>query len=325
MIAIGATLTCTPTIASSQCDAVYDAYVGYIEKCGGLLATTNMLDANVYDIFDARADFVDHYCNNLGSAPGTSNLATELAACAAALTQSSCFSSAVISACALRGTLPAGSPCGFHEQCASGWCDVEPAQGKDFQCGSCSSLVQVGAACSAASNDVCVGDAYCTTIGVGVCTTFAHVGDPCDSSKDLRCESGTVCDDYGSHTCVRAGQSGQPCTQLTQAAPVCELGNTCVNGTCTPVSITGMQPLPTCVEYCSAGGVADASFTACTCPKGSFCSGGENGACLPEAQVGQPCDGSLNRCGASLASGGHNPWLACVNGVCQEPDLSSCH
>jgi hypothetical protein len=260
----------------------------------------------------AREEFDDHYCNSLPQAPGTSNLASQLTACASAFTTaaSDCNETPLV-ACELRGTLPWRAPCVFPEQCASGACmGGGPTATTDMACGVCSRLVAAGGDCSTADT-VCDSDSFCDG---AVCQPYAHEGDDCSAAT---CTPGYLECDVVKHTCTRQPGLGEPCVAD------CAWTLLCASGTCTA---TGETPLPTCGMYCAFGGVdaGNGQTQACACAEWSLCNGHqETDMCHPVKRPGEPCTIGVDSCGGSQPF--HSAWLACTNGTCQEPDFSSCH
>jgi hypothetical protein len=81
----GADVT-SPSIPAAVCDQLLDAYTSFAVRCGEVgipgAGSVNIPDTIVANIYTSRAEFDDHYCNNLPRAPGTMNLASELTDCA---------------------------------------------------------------------------------------------------------------------------------------------------------------------------------------------------------------------------------------------------
>jgi hypothetical protein len=313
---VDANVEAAPSIPTAVCDQLLDAYTGFATRCGDVSIAAagqiNVPDTIVANIFAARVEVDDHYCNNLPRAPGTANLATELAACTNALIQatSTCDQTGIAFSCGLQGTLPTKATCTFNEQCVSGFCDFlkRPLSTSTIVCGACAPLGAVGAACGNSDNPVCEAGSMCL---LDVCTPLAKEGEscaiaPCQGGGNLAC-------DPQMHTCVAAPGIGQPCSSL------CAWGGTCVNGVCDPFS----KPLPTCGLYCSGGGVVtDAdTFTPCSCGTDEYCVQGESGWCAVAKHVGDACF-SGSHCGTTTM--GWATWLVCNGGVCAEPDVSQC-
>jgi hypothetical protein len=181
-------------------------------------------------------------CAALGSLPGLEPAAAAWGACAGALSQMSCAQIATIierpdlMECRLPpGTLTAGAPCRYSEQCGSGRCSIE----KGAACGTCAANADAGTGCK--SDRDCLGGQQCAGyLGKLACHPYRNEGDPCDST--FSCNLGLTCSSRtAGGTCVRpalAGQ-GQPCT--AENALSCDLlsGLACDSSArkCVPISL----------------------------------------------------------------------------------------
>lgn len=293
---------CSSGSAGGSCGAYYDKLMQLLNQCGAAGSISLQRDAFVA------------YCNEIATAPGASNVAGQIDACAAQIDTSIC----ALPQCSIRGTLAAGTACANGVQCSSGSCEVTGSgtPTTELQCGTCRSLATQGGDCTNAACDVGL---YCDSNNT--CAPYVAQGGACTSTTP--CASGLICDNT-SQTCVKPPTKGQACTTLC-AAPYACINSTCadrvgVGGSC-PTGVECQANL-TCnpqTQQCEQKPVAKAG-EACgfvnnqliSCDSGLVCAGG---TCAAPKQQGAACTVGKDECAANLV---------CDAGTCQVPDFTVC-
>ena len=233
------------------------------------------------------------------AAPGTSQTAARIDACAAALGSASCDSVFGGKICGtMPGTLANGAACVDSNQCMSAYCNRG-----NGGCGACSAQPALGAAC----------DGDCGTSGYQcdskVCVSYVPLHGPCDGQLH-KCTPGLYCSKQ-SQSCEAPLPAGAACTP--NADPPCNLldGHFChpINKVCAEI------------KYAAAGqscGYVMPDFYLCS--GSSTCQGAQgaqSGTCLAPAADGAACDAQKGP--ACL------PPALCSNGLCRIFDPSACH
>jgi len=233
-------------------------------------------------------------CASQLAAQGTSYVAPDAAACADAYETAGCDGtlSAVADACAPKsGARTDGSACATDGQCASSYCQLDPAL--TTGCGTCSARIAALAACDADPN-ACVAGSTCSG---AICQPFAALGESCAAAEP--CDLGLVC---AADVCGKGGDVTDACDDV---AP-CDVGQglSCVANVCTAPVFAA--PGESCVP---PEGQPDPICTA-----SSSCAA--NGLCRSPAEDGTPC-------GGVPALGCYGP-ARCADGACLLPDELSC-
>lgn len=230
-------------------------------------------------------------CLGSAAAPGSGFDPTLVNACAASIPSETCMQAAHgphATACAQKGSLDEGAPCGFGLQCKSGNCDL--ASGTS--CSTCTKpLLPLGSPCTGFQ---CESGLQCVA---NTCVRASNTGGPCSATQP--CWIGAIC---LAGTCVARANKGESCATID-----CDgrLGLACDTAT------------KTCVET-----VIPALGGACGPPNcgAGICKptsdSGPAGICVARIADGMPCD---------AASG--NPCLqasACTGGKCTPFDATNC-
>ena len=275
--------------ADQACNDFATAACGRLQACAPFLVQLAYGDATTCAQRSALG------CTPSLTASGSKVTPAQMESCAQAISAETCDESldnAQPSACANLGTLAAGTACGAHSQCQSGYC--KNAVGT--VCGTCTARAAAGAACTvdedctagllcnqsaciapAASKAPCSMTQPCTrslTCIAGTCQTPLAVGAACSAATDCDGAQGAYCNTQ-TKMCAQTqlAATGQPCGIVNSTVVACSGGDTCVN-------VMGTQ-----------------------------------GTCHPPA-----ADGAL--CGPGVAC--MSPSV-CVSGKCTLPDASTCH
>jgi hypothetical protein len=194
------------------------------------------------------------------------------------------------------GILPNGAPCGFNNQCSTGYCQIVSGD----MCGVCASPPSVGASCAQLTS--CGGSGV--TCDQDACAVFAGQGQPCTTE----CVIGQAC--VGGTCQPQAESLGAACSF---SGPGCDFysGLTCDNNTMKCIAAVFAGPNQTC---------AGVTGVEVHCSGGALCT---DDSCTPVSPVGQPCDlvqGPVcirpSVC-ITMADGG-------TAGTCMIPDASTC-
>lgn len=319
------------------CDEYFDALLTQVDNCGG---------SGVHDVATARARF-DQLCANGINAPGASNFASQISACAKTLA-SSCDDES--SACAeATGTLDDGAPCAESYQCKGGACKKSSGS----TCGTCATPAAVGQPCDADSSHACVTGATCTisgssssTTGTCVAETIAKEGEPCSSTdpkKSIRCDKGLHCDyatgPGSTPTCKAAAKTGEKCETRSD----CEAALVCASGKCAAPLAEGA----TCTGFggeCAKNLGCNPDTKKCAAQvivkAGEACDGDyqicEKGECQGLSTTvsgsGEPPTITPGKCVDPIPDGGDckedgppcDVFASCINGKCVLEDPSTC-
>ena len=240
-------------------------------------------------------------CPSAITATGSGATAANVEACAQAYASTSCadlLDKGTPSACAVQGTLPAGTPCGSDVQCSgsAGYCKFTSGS-----CGVCSTRSAAGGSC-AASND-CQPGLTCQlgTGATGSCVTPGAQGAPCSPAQP--CQASFVCLNAACSTPLAAGAACNPVTNGCNGA---------MGYYCSAASVCAQVQTSAAGGACgfSASGVT--TCTKATCKVGT----GATGTCEALANDGAACDPVNGPSCLSPAS--------CVNGVCTIANPASC-
>jgi len=293
---------------SGACSDYIDADLSYAGRCGG----SSSVPAQ------EKSNFVA-FCEVLGTAPGTGDLASQLDDCTNQVKSLDCNAS---TNCVFRGALPDGAACGAGTQCAGGLCTGagNSPPNSEVSCGTCSSYVTLGGDCTTAECDPTTG--ACVQ---NKCVAYVKQGASCASAP---CDSGLQCDST-SNTCQPYPGKGQACTfecaypeqcvQGTCADPVqqggaCPMGDECASSlTCDPGSHTCVPP--TLAGAGEACGFVNSEII--DCQSGLQCQTSTQGAgtCVAPKETGDSCTVGNQEC---------DTFLLCIGGTCQVPDYSVC-
>ncbi len=242
-------------------------------------------------------------CARSAAAPGVTNLAVQLSACAHQISAASCKNLNELACDLTGGTLDDDTPCGQGYQCKSGACKQEPGA----TCGTCAPRVPIGGACSRPL--LCVDGADCVNDqnhrGTCVPVRMAGAGEKCGPSpaESVRCETGLLCLFAGGESvCTAPGGAGAACLSSND----CEGDLTCVGGKCGPALGEG------------------AACHSSECGKGLACSVDSKCARIITVKAGEPCD-RVRRCergaceGLTYPAGSRPGEIRIVPGRCVDP------
>lgn len=208
-------------------------------------------------------------------------------------------------ATAFVGLGTSGATCTQSEECASGQCNTNCAQGEQQCClGTClgdalppTAPLAIGAHCPFGTGgyDPCVVGAYCDNT-TSVCMAVKSLGAPCQNTKE--CGDGQQCDVFSTLTCIDAPHLDQPCTtsgrcgdeglycgndqichHVALAGEACGAGQQCSN-----FYTTCNQTSQTCATYPKLG--EDCSVYQRCNDIGTYCDGS---VCRTPKVAGQPC------------------------------------
>jgi hypothetical protein len=256
----------------------------------------------VYGTMAGCQDRFEQQCRTEAATPGSGFSRTSGMACADALAGASCddLLGDSVPACQLKGTLPAGAPCGSGSQCVSGFCRTS----ETAFCGKCDSRAAEGAGCD--SDAACEFPLLCSE--AGRCVRPAAEGELCGETQP--CKSGPLfCG--ADNVCRRPSAEGQACNRTGSAAlQPCETGFTCHpsdNGVCRPIRF---------VDVGLACGISPTGSSVVLCTGSGSC---VDSVCKPPGQDGEPCTAS-----PLGDSGGCLPPALCLEGLCKRPDPASC-
>jgi len=186
---------------------------------------------------------------------------------------------------ALKGMVPAGSPCFTDLECTSTWC-VTPSCSTACCQGVCSATPRVAGSPCNPDVDTCPSPLYCDD-AISTCKSKVAAGSACLSWD--ACTDGLQC----------AGSSGaEKCVPYVADGQSCDNGNLeCDNSNsfCDPADSL-CKPLLKTGDPCTAGTTA--------CPMYAICYGG---VCTNLAKVGEPC--------ISLTPA---PGIGCMGGLCAD-------
>jgi len=263
------------------------------------------------DLFDGKIERCEEGSRTTCEAllAGSASTPIERQACIAAFDVSTCakvvatYSGVGPRECALKGTLPNGSPCLDATQCASGTCGVPPG----LRCGTCVDPSPIGAPCDAtscAAPAVCAMEPYTSS---GTCAVHRSEGEACGASVPchplLRCDGGK---------CAARLSAGASCAADASA---CERGLFCntIGKICQAVGTAGVG------EKC--GLVASGGLT--YCGAGAVCRVDQGqaylGTCVTELPDGLICNG-----GSYMLDGPCTFPSRCTRGTCVRPAPSAC-
>ncbi|MFO0675588.1 MAG: hypothetical protein U0169_03580 [Polyangiaceae bacterium] len=294
----------TASSATEACRTFAEAACSKRDICGQLDIAIGFGSLDTCQVA-TRAD-----CERRLGAPGSAMTAASTLACAQSLPELACdrFRAGRLPDSCLhpRGSLDAGAPCIFDDQCASGTCTSTRLDG----CGTCDSKVAAkeGQACTdetpCEAPLACVGGA-CTTLRIqdescdashpcaggwtcasSKCARGAGLDAPCGGEGGPSCDttSGLVCDP-AANRCRRlvVASNGRPCGRVGESLVLCDQGGTCHEGadgtsTCVdPVEFGGechtlptqhCRPPSTCngSNRCQVVGPKDCPTTAASVP-----------------------------------------------------------
>lgn len=321
------------------CTQYYDSLTSYQQRCGTSIDSTQV-EAN-------RSRFLIA-CANAVNAPGATNFASVVSACATKISTVSCSESTNCDTDTAKGTLADGAACQSGSQCASGGCDAG-----DNQCGHCIALAPVGAPCD--SKTKCVKDASCNYTGgtdKGTCKArlVAKLGESCKSAgtdyiscdtnltcvnapdnKTATCQArsvaGTKCSSSGdcqrdlvcnNGVCDKGGAAGAPCTNTSNGA-LCARGLVCSQTDMKCTAVTYVAGGQTCddTHRCSRG--------RCKIPS-SGSTPTSTGTCQDPLPDGAACTSNSSSSGGSstVDSPPCDRYAECINGTCQIPNPATC-
>lgn len=307
MVAAVAAVACSGSAFSSGDSASQACTDLATNLCNKLDSCAPFLVTYAYGSASECATRLQINCPNVITANGSGATASDVEACAQALSSTSCAdleSNSQPSACQIAGTLAAGTPCGANEQCAgpNGYCKI--ASGA--VCGACATLSAAGGTCSV--NGDCQTGLVCgTAVGAtsGACVTPGAAGAMCDAAHP--CQGTLGC--YNA-TCSSPVEAGQACDVLAQN---CDFGQ----GQYCDLSskVCAQVQTATAGEAC---GHSASTNTYTVCANEAPCNGSSlttPGTCGAVAADGAPCGPNMANCQAPAV---------CVNGACTVPDASSC-
>jgi len=284
---------------AGACAEYANALTSFYDRCGdGVQAT----------IARSRAR-LEAACARAVTAPGATNVTTQISACAQQISGASCSGTDDIECEFTGGTLDDGAACGESFQCKSGACETEP----NSNCGKCAPRVAVGGDCTTSTR--CVEDAECLlgseAVGKCVAVKIAKAGEKCAGvpGEIVRCDKGLDCS-FGEAeaTCKPRGGAGADCSSRSD----CQDDLRCVGG------------------KCAAGAAEGAECSLDECGKGLGCGSDKKCARFVSAKAGEDCD-AVRLCergtcrGLSLTSGpGGQPELKPGKCVDPLPDGADC-
>jgi hypothetical protein len=233
----------------------------------------------------------------------------------AALTPDACFS-------VFSGSLAAGEPCSFDDECASGACGgtcpttcqavpESESPGKPCPCDAVFSLTCKNGFCVSQGglNDACASDGECESrfkCSGGACV-FRAAGEACGPQARCGPGSGLYCDSSACNLAVDPSCTGIGICRLRQPA-----GSTCFSNSET---IFGLFNAPSSI----VGVGTDTRFDGNSCAEGLGCIGaglGTGGTCGAMVDLGGACAE-----GSHVVSG-CKAGLVCSGGVCTTPPVS---
>ena len=264
--------SCAPGDGSAASSAAQLACV----ECSLMQACNRTQLANVFGSLSKCVERFTLFHAGDVSAPGTTETAEMLQACATALVGQRCedyLIGARPSACIPPpGPRPGGSSCGTSGQCASSFCYRPFLRQLSAMCGTCETPARAGELCISRP---CVSG---TTCKEQQCVSIHGLGGECESSSDclptLQCNSGA---------CATRHCEGMTCTGLGQGSCDTVLGLECNPAGDQTRECRSPEP----GLYCS--GIGDATER---CPPLSHCHhpcdtcGGE---CMRNAEDGAAC------------------------------------
>ncbi len=244
----------------------------HVAKCEGGSAWWGSIDRAVEQM---RAT-----CNAMVNAAGVRLVEAEIDACVGALAEAAC-DDVTPPACKLAGSLKAGSPCLYSQQCvADHFCKTE-----DGPCGKCARLPKGGEAC----DSICDEGAWCSS---GTCKKTLADRDACTPSDQCGRLSRCMLD---------AKSSTSRCLPLRAEGEACSMGECrpnldCVGGKCVP-----RPPPKKPGEACSS--MFDCLDFSCV-----------DHTCAALVGKGEPCGLTFDKDYPQCEVG-----LSCVKGKCVDP------
>ena len=279
---------------SGACAEYVNALVAYADRCG---------DVPVPALTNTR-DRLQAACARALTAPGATNVAGQVSACARAISSATCGGMADADCELTGGTLEDGAACGESYQCKSGACKTEPSS----SCGKCAPRAAIGEPCTGDGSYECVDGAEClsdsSSGGKCVAVKIAKAGEACSAPGEIvRCETGLECSFEGNTpVCTAPGGAGADC----DSSGDCQSDLRCIANKCA-------APL-------AAG--AECKFD--ECGKGLGCSTEKKCAPYVAMKAGEACD--LTRvcerghcAGLQFGPGSEPGELAVVPGKCVDP------
>jgi hypothetical protein len=352
----------SPEALVAACTEYHAAHRAWFQRCEG------------YDLGEATVDALTQRCATRAVLPGMTLSAELLTECAASFSAATCgylppkcltpeyiFSSRrtwSVRTSPLggigpyddytlfprsKGAAPAGTPCGFSDQCQSGLCN-----GSSFACGVCTQLVTAGEACSptaicgsgqclsgicfpeaSAVGQVCgfVGkgsdrsscpredycDANTSGDGSGVCQARLAPGQACVDhiGSENRCIDGALCR-VGHCVAIMVVKEGQSCNG---DVVVCEEGLVCDQATCRKPTTDVPEGGSCAVNRCAPPLFCNTRYSVCAvrhelgdaCEPNRLCSPTANcnaeGVCVDLPGEGAQCNPGPERCASGLICG----------------------
>ena len=250
------------------------------------------------------------HCPDAMFSDGSARTVAGTQACAAQYATYPCekLNAGVLPDCATPGTRTAGRACVFNAQCASLGCDLRTAD-----CGVCSTLGELGAACSAPGTD-CNPGLICDR-GAGVCVTYVDQlaeGSPCVGASACQgallctqgvcakfptlgrsCEFTGVCaeDSYcsaGTRICTALPGAGRPCGMDDSGRGHCS-GEAYCSYVDQAQAQPSCMPFPTAGQTCGPALNPDLTTSPIACAEGLFCD--PSTVCVPPGAAGASCQG----------------------------------
>ncbi|HEY3821647.1 MAG TPA: hypothetical protein VGL81_30985 [Polyangiaceae bacterium] len=241
-------------------------------------------------------------CHQTLALPGVTATAASLETCVSAILTDGCNALHETNGpCSfVTGSLAAGVSCVTDAQCQAGYCSLGPAI--TSACGTCGSVVGLGASCGVGES--CGPDAVCyATVGGESCLAIQTVGagGACPTAQTV-CEAGLFC---VAAVCTAPAGQGTSCEEDVQCAGSLVCPAAAVPSSCAPPSGAGGPCNGT--PDCTAGLVCDATTRQCAgvtwASAGQACGGttvclvgtcnvgaGTTGTCPAVIPDGQPCD-----------------------------------
>jgi hypothetical protein len=239
--------------------------------------------------------------------PNTVKTPSWTAACAAALSASSCADILLRNTPAAcippPGPLADGAVCGEDGQCASGLC----AYALDQACGHCQKKGAAGGGCT--RDDDC--DVGLACADNKLCAVIGKAGAGCD--KNHPCSPDLSCLGAGSSqgSCTQAGGPGAQCDPKQQTKPGCDASHGLF---CNPY--TSVCQIVTYAKGGEPCGVVGNGYALCTASAMCKLASAYSGTCLAAAADGAACDATAGPLCVSLAH--------CVSHVCMPPEPGAC-
>lgn len=288
--------------SDTPCGRYYNALTAFAARCGQGTGLENQSSA------PARFETT---CNNLLNAPGTSNGAAQIDACATKFNSLACNQDAD---CTITGgTLAVGTACEETYQC-NGFCDKGSSSTGDSDCGKCAPTVALGAACM--QNDECGPGNVCQFVSGASGTCIVEPAQPAPVAIGGACESSSDCDSSQAFCkdkkCTALPTEGQACDFDCAPGLACAADNKCAKFTTVAVGASCDQS-----QRCQDSICLGLTYNSTQDDMGNITMTVTPGKCTVPLADGAPCnkDDQTQHC---------DSFAECVNGTCQMENPNAC-